>query len=161
MFMTRKITFIFKNKVADMVIILCVERLQAQSSCSKSDFFWLLSWLVHGRPFIQVWQYFFFFQGQCMGPTRADWSRPICFRCCCRGSGILWTEIQGGLSTSKARYRLIHFNLFVLYLSNILSVCREIHGKFEVSAGYTKLTECGQLSYKGYLFTCSSWLQII
>ena len=30
MFMTRKITFIFKNKVADMVIILCVERLQAQ-----------------------------------------------------------------------------------------------------------------------------------
>ena len=46
--------------------------------------------------------------------------------------------------------------LFFLYISNILSVCRESHRKFEVSAGYTKLTECGQLSYKGYLFTCSS-----
>ena len=122
MFMTRKITFIFKNKVADMVIILCVERLQAQSSWSKSDFFWLLSWHVHGWPFIQVWQYLFFFQGQCMGPTRADWSRPICFRCCCRGSGILWTEIQGGLSTSKARYMLIHFCSFCIFQTSYLYV---------------------------------------
>lgn len=68
MFMTKKITFIFKNKVADMVIILCVERLQAQSSCSKSDFFWLLSWHVHGWPFIQVWQYLFFFKVSVWAP---------------------------------------------------------------------------------------------
>lgn len=122
MFMTRKITFILKNKVADMVIILCVERLQDQSSCSKSDFF-LASILT--CPWLAIYSglaIFIFFQGQCMGPTRADWSRPICFRCCCRGSGILWTEIQGGLSTSKARYMLIHFCSFCIFQTSYLYV---------------------------------------